>query len=602
MADINIDIVEDSQITIEIADDSSGVEVEMVGQGPKGDPGSNGAAGPQGPQGPAGEGDMNASTYDPQEIADDAFARANHTGTQGISTITGLQTALDGKEPTKGADDNYVTDAEKAKLSNLSGTNTGDQDLSGYLLSVTAASTYEPIKGADDNYVTDAEKIIIGNTSGTNTGDQDLSGYTPTSSLGDLAFEDEITVADITATGTADNTTYLRGDGSWATPAGGSGAVDSVNGQTGVVVLDADDIDDTSTTHKYVTSSDLTNLSNLSGTNTGDQDLSSYLTSATAASTYEPLKGADDNYVTDAEKVVIGNTSGTNTGDQDLSGYVPNTRTVNGAALSSNITLDQDDIGDGTTYKQYSQTEKTKLSGVEENADVTDAGNVGSSIHGASGKTTPIDADTVALIDSAASSVLKKLTWANIKATLKSYFDTLYSTFDGAYSSLSGIPSTFSPSSHNNSAHSETYITASGVTYENLSANGDVGTGSSQVAEGNHNHSGVYQPVDSDLTAIASISPTNDDVIQRKSGSWTNRSMSQLKTDLSLTKSDVGLSNVTNDAQLPIAGGTLTGAVVAADHGTASTAQIINVCYGTSATPPTASTTTEGTLYVQYTP
>lgn len=47
--------------------------------------------------------------------------------------------------------------------------------------------------------------------------------------------------------------------------------VDSVNSQTGTVVLDADDIDDTSTTHKFVTATDLTNLSNLSGTNTGDQ-------------------------------------------------------------------------------------------------------------------------------------------------------------------------------------------------------------------------------------------------------------------------------------------------------------------------------------------
>lgn len=51
----------------------------------------------------------------------------------------------------------------------------------------------------------------------------------------------------------------------------GGGAVDSVNGYTGTVVLDADDIDDTSTMNKFVTSSDLTNLSNLSGTNTGDQ-------------------------------------------------------------------------------------------------------------------------------------------------------------------------------------------------------------------------------------------------------------------------------------------------------------------------------------------
>jgi hypothetical protein len=46
--------------------------------------------------------------------------------------------------------------------------------------------------------------------------------------------------------------------------------VTSVNTQTGAVVLDADDIDDTSTAHKFVTANDLTNLSNLSGTNTGD--------------------------------------------------------------------------------------------------------------------------------------------------------------------------------------------------------------------------------------------------------------------------------------------------------------------------------------------
>lgn len=44
---------------------------------------------------------------------------------------------------------------------------------------------------------------------------------------------------------------------------GGGGAVDSVNGATGVVVLDADDIDDTSTTNKFVTSADLTKLTNI---------------------------------------------------------------------------------------------------------------------------------------------------------------------------------------------------------------------------------------------------------------------------------------------------------------------------------------------------
>jgi hypothetical protein len=41
---------------------------------------------------------------------------------------------------------------------------------------------------------------------------------------------------------------------------GGGGAVSSVNGATGVVVLDADDIDDTSTTNKWATASELTKL------------------------------------------------------------------------------------------------------------------------------------------------------------------------------------------------------------------------------------------------------------------------------------------------------------------------------------------------------
>ena len=41
-------------------------------------------------------------------------------------------------------------------------------------------------------------------------------------------------------------------------------------------------------------------------------------------------------------------------------------------------------------------------------------------------KTTPVDADVLPILDSAAANILKKVTWANIKATLKTYFDTLY--------------------------------------------------------------------------------------------------------------------------------------------------------------------------------
>lgn len=51
---------------------------------------------------------------------------------------------------------------------------------------------------------------------------------------------------------------------------------------------------------------------------------------------------------------------------------------------------------------------------------------IGALINGATDKATPVDGDYVGLMDSAASNILKKLSWANIKATLKTYFDTLY--------------------------------------------------------------------------------------------------------------------------------------------------------------------------------
>lgn len=52
--------------------------------------------------GPAGTGDMQRTAYDPQGINADAFARENHTGTQPMSSISGLEPALDAKVGTTG--------------------------------------------------------------------------------------------------------------------------------------------------------------------------------------------------------------------------------------------------------------------------------------------------------------------------------------------------------------------------------------------------------------------------------------------------------------------------------------------------------------------
>lgn len=97
---------------------------------------------------------------------------------------------------------------------------------------------------------------------------------------------------------------------------------------------------------------------------------------------------------------------------------------------------------------------------------------------------------------------------------------------------------------------------------------GDVGLGnvdntsdaSKPVSSATQTALDAKQNLDTDLTDIAALTPTNDDVIQRKAGAWTNRTMAQVKTDLALVKGDVGLGNVdnTSDANKPVSTATQT--------------------------------------------
>lgn len=77
---------------------------------------------------------------------------------------------------------------------------------------------------------------------------------------------------------------------------------------------------------------------------------------------------------------------------------------------------------DGELYKLTSVTEKRLLT----TDDTPTTATVGALINGADAVTTPGDTDRFAL---AVSGVLKYVTWANIKATLKTYFDTLYNKY-----------------------------------------------------------------------------------------------------------------------------------------------------------------------------
>lgn len=110
---------------------------------------------------------------------------------------------------------------------------------------------------------------------------------------------------------------------------------------------------------------------------------------------------------------------------------------VDGAVTGpASATADHVVTFNGTTGKIVKDSGLT-LAGTNTGDETTTT--VGTLISGATAKTTPVDADFIGLMDSAASNILKKLSWANVKATAKTYFDTLYrskaaSIYSPAYS------------------------------------------------------------------------------------------------------------------------------------------------------------------------
>jgi len=85
---------------------------------------------------------MAVATYDPQGIGGDAFARTNHTGEQAISTVTGLQPALDAKAAISTVDGKVVYTVKTGAYTALAADNNAVlRFTAAATLSLTAAAT-----------------------------------------------------------------------------------------------------------------------------------------------------------------------------------------------------------------------------------------------------------------------------------------------------------------------------------------------------------------------------------------------------------------------------------------------------------------------------
>lgn len=117
------------------------------------------------------------------------------------------------------------------------------------------------------------------------------------------------------------------------------------------------------------------------------------------------------------------------TGDADRTLTISGNTTLGGGSHSGTNTGDQTSVTGNAGTATALQTGRT-IDGVtfDGTANITV---IAPGTNAASSKATPVDADELPLVDSAASNVLKKLTWANLKATLKTYFDTLYLALAG---------------------------------------------------------------------------------------------------------------------------------------------------------------------------
>lgn len=192
------------------------------------------------------------------------------------------------------------------------------------------------------------------------------------------------------------------------------------------------------------------------------------------------------------------------------------------AQASTKPSYTQDEVGDGNAYKRFSASEQTKLSGIAAGAEVNQNAFSKVKVTTSGGTSTSIDADAKA-------DTLELVAGSNITLTPDATNDKI--TIAAADQSIEAATAT-----------------------PNMDGTAAVGS-SVKYAREDHVHPSDTSKANVSETVSNVFWNSNTTYLQQTKGAQITPivSASQLKTAMSLTKSDVGLGNVTNDAQIPLA-------------------------------------------------
>ena len=229
--------------------------------------------------------------------------------------------------------------------------------------------------------------------------------------------------------------------------------VDSVNTQTGAVVLDTDDIDE-GATNLYYTEARVSANTNVAAN--------------TLKNSYPTADSTKVGFISVTQAVDL-DTMESNIATNNAKNSYPSADAAKVGFISITQAVDLDtiesDVATNNTKISFDSASSTKLGTIEENADVTDTANVTAagalmdSEVDADIKTLSLPANTT--ISTFAQSFLDDADAATVRATIGAGT----SDFDGAYSSLTGTPTI--PTNNNELTNGAGYITDGNTGWDN---------------------------------------------------------------------------------------------------------------------------------------